>query len=443
MSHLTPEGIDRQRTVLQSIAERLKLGTPAEYVDDDTSASKSRLKRSYGRLLRDAHEGRVSVLLVWDLDRLTRQPRELEEWLELCERHRVRIITSDGECDTASPAGRLFLRMKANVARYEVEHKAKRQKLANEQRARQGKSHSSRRPFGYTADCTELMPDEAKMVQTLFSAFISGASLRSLTRTINEAGYLTPFGNPWKTQSLTGLLKNPRYAGLRFYNGENVGKGAWPAIVDENTWSTAVAILANPDRRTNLRDSRTRWLLSNLAVCGVEGCGQKMVTGTTSNGKRALRCSTGVHNCQQAEPIERFVAALVVARLSREDARRAFLKPAPNLEPLRTEAVALRARREALAADLEVDELTMARRDRALRERLEVIEAELASAMAGSSLASVLDMDVRAAWDDLDLDRRRAVVAAVCDVTVLPAGRGATKFRPESVEVRFRGSDQR
>ncbi|MDP9459224.1 MAG: recombinase family protein, partial [Actinomycetota bacterium] len=78
--------------------------------------------------------------------------------------------------------------------------------------------------------------------------------------------------------------------------------------------------------------------------------------------------------------------------------------------------------------------------DRA-RTRLEVIEQEMAAAGGVSVLGDLITAeDVQAAWDRLDLDRRRAVVEALMAITLLPPGRGNRVFRPETVQIEWRTS---
>ena len=72
--------------------------------------------------------------MVWDLDRLHRRPIELEQFLDVADRHGV-AMASVGGVDLATCNGRPVARIKGAVARSEVERKSARQKAANDQRA--------------------------------------------------------------------------------------------------------------------------------------------------------------------------------------------------------------------------------------------------------------------------------------------------------------------
>src|SRR5436305_14744324 len=55
------------------------------YVDDDISASSGKRRHEYERLLVDLRSGRIQGIVVWHLDRLHRQPRDLEAFIDLCD----------------------------------------------------------------------------------------------------------------------------------------------------------------------------------------------------------------------------------------------------------------------------------------------------------------------------------------------------------------------
>ena len=70
-----------------------------------------------------------------------------------------------------------------------------------------------------------------------------GSSFADICRLWNDAGALTLHGNLWTQPQVSNFLRKPRNAGLRAHNGEIVGKGTWPALVDESTWKAAQAVL--------------------------------------------------------------------------------------------------------------------------------------------------------------------------------------------------------
>ncbi len=109
-----------------------------EYMDNDTSASNGKTRPDYQRMLADIRDGRIDAVVAWDLDRLYRQPRELEDLIDLADQKHLALATVGGEADLSTDNGRLFARIKGAVAKSETDRKSARQKRADQQRAEAG-----------------------------------------------------------------------------------------------------------------------------------------------------------------------------------------------------------------------------------------------------------------------------------------------------------------
>lgn len=106
----------------------------------------------YDAMVASYERGELDAIICWDLDRLTRQPSQLEEWIERAEEHGLKLVTANGDADLSTDGGRMFVRIRAAVARGEVERKGARQSRAQQQRAEQGRWCSGGvRPIGATA----------------------------------------------------------------------------------------------------------------------------------------------------------------------------------------------------------------------------------------------------------------------------------------------------
>ena len=133
----TGEGlaVDRQRQDCEKEATHRSWEVVGTYVDNDVSASSRNPRPAYERMLEDVRAGRVDAVLVWDVDRLTRRPIEVEDWIRLHERYGVNLVTISEHIDLSTDNGQMYLRIKVAVARAEVERKGTRQKRANLQAA--------------------------------------------------------------------------------------------------------------------------------------------------------------------------------------------------------------------------------------------------------------------------------------------------------------------
>lgn len=118
----TALGVGRQEHDCRALAVQREWSVAGVYTDNDISASTARPRPAYKRMLGDLAEGLFEAVIVWDLDRLHRRPIELEEFLDLADRHKIALASVGGDVDLSTPQGRMIARIKGAVARQEIEH---------------------------------------------------------------------------------------------------------------------------------------------------------------------------------------------------------------------------------------------------------------------------------------------------------------------------------
>lgn len=421
--------------------------------DNDLSASKARPNSGFTAVIADLEAGKVGGVVAWNMARLTRNRRETVQLIEAGQRANAIIAMVRGsDLDMSTPAGRFTADMLASVARHEIEEKSDRYRRAAVQAAQQGRRVGGRRPFGYEADGMTVREDEAALIRAGYAAILAGSTIAALARAWNEAGLHTgkvgwKSGEPsrWTRDSVRLVLLNPRNAGLRRHLGEVVGKAVWPALVDEETYYAARAVITDPARRTAGPGRLGTRLLTGIALCGV--CDQTVMAGSGARARRGhdlYRCRSLKHVSRQLDPVEEYVTELVVERLSRPDARDLLVDHGrPDAGVLKEKAHALRERLDSLAVEFADDDdmspSQLRAATRRLRERLAVVEGELADAGRTDVLGPlVLAEDVRAAWLALDRERQRAAIDALMVIRLDPPGRGKRYFDPATVRIEWR-----
>jgi site-specific DNA recombinase len=363
--------------------------------------------------------------------------------VELCEAKAATIALVRGtDLDMSTPAGILVADVMGATARHEIKQKSDRQKRAQQQAAEQGRPAGGRRPFGYDRDGVTVVEAEAQHVREAFADVMHGASLKSIARRWNDAGAFTTAGNLWTHGTVRGVLKNPRYAGLRTYRGEVVGPAVWPALIDADTFEAVRAILSVPERRTTLTTAR-KYLLPGLVLCWK--CGSDCMTGHTRHGKRVYVCRANKCISRKADPVDEYVEAVVVARLSRPDAADLLIADdRDNMRELQGRAAGIRERLDDLATGLEEGVLTLQavrKSSDRLRAELSAVEAEMAAAVHADALGPlVAAQDVAGAWTGLDVAQRRQVIDALMTVTLLKPETGRRDFDLESVQIDWRSA---
>lgn len=442
-------GVQRQHEDCLRLAKERGWEVVEVLEDNDISAAGKRKRPGFEAMLHSLDTGAADVVIAWSLDRIQRNRRDEVRLYELCQKRGAKLSLVNGaDLDFASATGRLIADNLGSLARFEIELKSDRQVAAQSQAARAGKRVGGRRPFGYEPDGVTVRDSEAAAVKSGYASFLAGVSLAGIARDWNGRGFFTGQNkrngepSPWAAYSVRQVLSNPRYMGMRSYNGEIVAQAAWPALVDETTWRAVESILRDPARKQQPRTT-DGYLLSGLAVCGV--CGAPAQSGGNARrGVRGYRCSGAYgHFSRMADPVDEYVSAVTVARLSRPDAGSLLHDEAkPDIGALRDEAQSIRARLDSLAVEFADGVLTASQiriaTDR-LRASLRAVESKMADAGRASVLGPLVNAeDVQAAWDEKSMAIRRGVVDALMTVTIHSPGRGTRTFRPETVQITWK-----
>jgi len=433
-------GVSRQIEDCRRLAKRCGYVVADCYVDDDVSAWSERTRPEFERMVGDVRSGAIGAVLAWHLDRLTRHPRELEAFIDLCDERRVELGCVTGSVDIGTHVGRLTARMLGNLARYESDHKSERIRRKHEEiAAGGGVSGGGSRPYGYESDKVTVRPAEAAIVKESAKRLLAGEPVRSIARDLNERGVPSATGGQWSPQSLRRMLAAPRISGQRAHHREIVAKAVWPAIITPDQSAAIRSILSNPERRTN--KAARRYLLGGLLVC--HHCGERLVARPRSGGKRRYACAKGpgFAGCGKtyinADDVERFVTEAVLHRLDSAALQHALerrQRQVPDAQRWLEEIEQARGQQVELAdaygnREISMDELRAARRP--IEQRLTHARKQLSRVTRSTVLDRYIGngAGLRAEWDSLDLSQQHAIVAAVVDsVTVGPARRGYNRF---------------
>jgi site-specific DNA recombinase len=440
-------GVSRQIEDCRALAERRGWPVAEVYVDDDRSAYSGRPRPEYLRLLDDIAAGSVDGLVVWHLDRLHRQPRELEDFFTVCDGARLSALASvTGDTDLSTHDGRFMARILGAVARKESDDKSRRIRRKHEEMALAGRpGGGGSRPFGYRADRRTVEPSEASAVREAVARVLAGDSLRAVATDWNRRAIPTVGGKAWSVQVLGRMLRSPRLSAQREYRGEIVAAGDWEPIVTSDETARLRAILTDPARRTN-REVRRYLLSGGLLRCG--RCDAALVARPRTDGERRYICAKGpgLAGCGSiaimAAPLEALIAEAVLYRLdtpemaaalegkAREDADTAALAASLDADRAQLEELA-RGYGERL---ITFAEYLAARKP--IEARVEVAKRRLSRLTRSGAIDPYVgdSASLRAAWADLPLSRQRAIVAAVLDRAIIrPAVRGRG-FDSERVE---------
>lgn len=242
------------------------------YIDDGytgTSMDRPQLKR----LIRHIEQKRISSVVVYRLDRLSRKQRDVL-WLieDVFEANGVSFRSATEPFDTSTPLGKAMLGILAVFAQLERDTIVERTRSGIAQRARKGLWHGGPVPFGYDWDKENkqlvVNPTESPLVKEVFRRFLDGKSLNSIANWLRKRNTSRYVDHTF----INDMLKRPAYAGLIPRDG-GVLPGTHEAIIsEEQFWQTQEEL----KRRSEGRRPYGKYLLSNIAECGLCGATYKM-----------------------------------------------------------------------------------------------------------------------------------------------------------------------
>ncbi len=453
----TALGVARQLKDCLALAERKGWPVGETFIDNDVSATSGKPRPQYVRMMTALAEGRLDALVCWDVDRLTRTPRELEDVVDLAERRGVALASVGGEIDLATPQGRLTARIKGSVAKHETEQLTRRVKAKMAERAESGAPHG-RTAYGWRREQVYddqgrrlgsrdvVHPEQAGVIRGAAAAVLAGESLRSYVAALNVRGEVTLNDKPWSTTTLRLILLRERNTGLRVHQGQVIGRGNWEPILDDDTFRRVVAVLTDPDRRTSPPSSAVKYLLSGIAKCGICDGPMRVLTASPGNGRTrdSYVCQFGHHVRRARLDVDDLVTRLVVGRLALPDAATALTTgDGGQVQEALDKAAAIRARLDLAAdsyADGNIDARQLARITGKLRPELAQWEQAARAASTAPDLLDLATPDITRRWEHLPLARQRAVIDLLVDIKVDRTTRrgGDTRFDPKSVRITWK-----
>jgi site-specific DNA recombinase len=413
------------------------------------------VRPGFRRALAMLADGRADGMLAIDLDRAMRDPRDLEDLIDVIEasRPRLRVESVTGSLKLANDADITMARVLCAVANKSSRDTARRVARARLRQAQNGEYGGGKRPYGFEPDGVTVRLEEAAEIARASDAILAGTSLRQATASLRARGVPSATGGEWDAVTLRDVLLRPRNAGLMVHravsegrprrtyaDSEIVGPAPWAPIVPESTWRAVVAILTDPARKVGPGNT-PRWLGSRIYRCGVCDDGTTLVVmGSETGVKRYSRYTcTHYHLARAAKPADAMVEGALIGRLERPDA--ADLIPVLegiDLAAAQREEAALRERRKAqmrMHSEGLIDDEELAAGAAELRRLLSRVQADVAAAAVSSPLAAIAGRpDAAQIWEDHDLGWHRALLREAVDVTMLPARRGRG-FDPDSVRI--------
>lgn len=214
---------------------------------------------------------KFDLVLVYKLDRLSRSQRDTLYLIEeVFLPNKVDFISMQESFDTSSPFGKAMIGLLAVFAQLEREQIKERTWMGRVARAKAGLYHGGGKiPIGYNYVDGRLVvnPYEAEQVQKIYDWYLGGASLKTISDRLHEAGYTNKYSSYNSWTCVRNILENETYLG-RLHFGDVLVENAHEAIITQEQFDTAQVIRMKRQEEFGTNAFQSKHLLTGLLFCG-------------------------------------------------------------------------------------------------------------------------------------------------------------------------------
>ena len=272
-----------------------------EIFEDAGYSAKNTDRPRYQQMMARLRTGEFSHLIVWKIDRISRNLLDFAAMYEELKRLGVVFVSKNEQFDTSTAIGEAMLKIILIFAELERKMTSERVTAVMVSRANNGQWNGGRIPFGYAYDKVtkifSINEKEAATVRAIYDKYEETHSLLQTCKFLNENGLSTRSGIPWNPTTARPMLSNPFYIGNYLYNKHDLSKtnyrlktnrrpeSEWilvedhhVPIVDRERWESVNDQL-KANRRSNKDGPRTytrvnTHIFAGLLICGK--CGSQM-----------------------------------------------------------------------------------------------------------------------------------------------------------------------
>ncbi|MEQ8771150.1 MAG: recombinase family protein [Phycisphaerales bacterium] len=236
------------------------------------------------RLLEDITHGRIDVVVVYKVDRLSRSLTDFARLMQLFDEHKVSFVSVTQQFSTTSSMGRLTLNMLLSFAQFEREVAGERIRDKIAATKKQGIWVCGQPPLGFRLPLDDedrrlrVVEDEASIIRSIFEGYLKLGSPIKLAEALNKQCHTTRRwqsstgrwhgGKPFHAKFIHRALTNPVYLGKithTFRDGRTeIYEGRHDAIIEQALWDRVHTKMKTTERATSHRWTHTHLLKGKL-----------------------------------------------------------------------------------------------------------------------------------------------------------------------------------
>ncbi len=312
------ESLTGQIRDCKAYAERNGIKVIKEYTDAAKTGTNDQ-RPAFQQMIKDSGKHQFQLVLVWKLDRFSRDKYDAARYKHALSQNGVRVI-SCMEPISQTPEGVIMESLLEGMAQYYSMDLSLKVKRGNRESALEHKTLGIR-VFGYEKDDTDhyaINADQAATVKRIFNEYAAGKPSKRIIADLNADGIRNSAGSKWTKQQIQKTLRNEKYTGVYIYSDIVRDEGGMPAIISKELFHK-VQNLLDTHKISPASGRDVRYLLTGKIFCGM--CGAAMVgESAQSHTKRKYYYYTCInkheHKCSMRRIRKDAVEEVVIKALS-------------------------------------------------------------------------------------------------------------------------------
>jgi len=313
----TENSIDGQIRECKEYAERHNIKVVTAYIDRALSA-KSDNRPEFQKMIRDSAKKHFDVVLVWKLDRFSRNRYDSATYRAVLKRNGVNVV-SIKENISDGPEGIILEALLEGMAEYYSAELSIKVKRGHKENALKCKANGALPPFGLCVNSEkkyEPDPITAPIVLEMFTRYADGETANEILDDLHRRNVFAATKRTLKHKSaFYTLLKNRKYIGEYKY-GETVVPNGIPAIIPQEIFDRVQERTEKNKHKPAFKKADDEYILTSKLFCGK--CGAMMAgTGGTSRTKQVYhyyKCGNNMYkkSCDKKAVKKEWIEHLVV-----------------------------------------------------------------------------------------------------------------------------------
>ena len=316
------ESIEGQLRECAEFAEKSGFTILQHYIDRAYSATTDN-RPEFQRMIKDSDKKLFDVIIVWKLDRFSRNRYDSAKYKNQLNKNGVKVISAT-ESITDSPEGILMESLLEGWAEYYSRDLSVKVSRGLTENIIKGKFNGGIIPPGYMVDENQhiqIDPIKAPFVREAFKRYARGDTKSDIVNWLNENGFTNSKGTPMSYNTIGIMLKNRRYIGEYKFR-DHINYDAIPPIVTKDLFERVQMRLEKNKKAPAHFKAEEEYILSSKLVCGhceTYMCGESGTshTGATYHYYKCMAVKKKKKNCRKKTVRKDWIENIVINEITK------------------------------------------------------------------------------------------------------------------------------